>query len=207
MTRTRTGFRARLISLPAVVWVALLAWSAVSVAQGSATPSEPLKHLSGCFAVSYRFVENGVHDKNITGDLFEEITVDAKDGGWAFQHWGVFKGRRIKHWREEWRRNADGSFTQAVIGPFEDARYECTATFRFNQWRCATRGAPKPQRDRARTDYQTLDRENTLQITPRGWVQAENNVKRDAAGVAIANELGWNEYRRVDATKCERPQG
>jgi hypothetical protein len=171
------------------------------------TPPEPLSHLAGCFEVSYRFVEDGANDKDIKGDLFEEITVEARDGVWAFQHWGVFKGQRIKHWREEWRRNPDASFTQTVIGPFEDARYECTAPFRFNQWRCATRGAPKPQRDRARTDYRTLDRENTLQLTPRGWVQSENNVKRDGSGAPVANEVGWNEYRRVDATKCGTPEG
>jgi hypothetical protein len=174
-------------------------------AETTPAPPEPLKHLAGCFEVSYRFVEDGVHDKDIRDDLFEEITVESRDGGWAFQHWGVFKGRRIKHWREEWRRNDDGSFTQTVIGPFEDRRYECTAPFHFTQWRCSVRGAPKPQRDRARTDYVTLDRENTLQLTPRGWVQSETNVKRDAGGVPVANEVGWNEYRRVDAVKCERP--
>ena len=107
---------------------------------------------------------------------------------------------------EEWQRHPDDSFTQTVIGPFENLRYTCTARFQFHQWRCTTPGAPKPQRDRERTDYQTLDRENTLQITPKGWVQAENNVKRTAAGGAVANELGWNEYRRVDEGRC-RPSG
>jgi hypothetical protein len=104
------------------------------------------------------------------------------------------------------RRHPDGSFTQTVIGPSGDPRYACTAPFQFHQWRCATPGAPKPLRDRERTDYQTLDRENTLQITPKGWVQAENNTKCTAAGVAVANELGWNEYRRVDEARC-RPSG
>jgi hypothetical protein len=80
---------------------------------------------------------------------------------------------------------ARNALNLAVIGPFEDLRYTCTAQFQFNQWRCTTPGAPKPQRDRERTDYQTLDRENTLQITPQGWVQAENNVKRTATGLSI----------------------
>lgn len=189
-----------LVLAVALLLAGIPAGSAV-VAEGSGPP-EPLKHLAGCFEVSYRFVEDGAHDKDIKGNLFEDITVEARDGGWAFQHWGVFKGRRIKHWREEWRQNPDASFTQTVIGPFEDARYECTAPFRFNQWRCATAGAPKPQRDRARTDYETLDRENTLQLTPRGWAQSESNVKRDASGAAVANELGWNEYRRVESSRC-----
>jgi hypothetical protein len=161
-----------------------------------------LQHLAGCFEVSYRFVEDGVHDKDIRGDLLEEITLEEQDGVYAFQHYGIFKGRRIKHWREEWRRHPADSFTQTVIGPFENPRYTCTAQFQFNQWRCMTPGAPKPQRDRDRTDYQTLDRENTLQITSKGWVQAENNIKRTATGVAVSNELGWNEYRLVDEVRC-----
>lgn len=166
-----------------------------------------LKKLEGCFEVSYRFMEDGAHDKEFKGDLLEEITFEEKDGIYVFQHYGISEGRRIKHWREQWRRNADGSFTQTVIGPFEDFRYECTAPFRFNQWRCLAPSAPKPQRDRNRTDYQILDRENILQITPNGWVQSENNLKRTAAGMAVANELGWNEYRRVGDAKCRVSTG
>jgi hypothetical protein len=171
----------------------------------AAEPPGVLRHLAGCFEVSYRFVEDGVHDKDIRGDLLEEITLDEQDGVYAFQHYGIVKGRRLKHWREEWRGHADGSFTQTVIGPSENLRYTCTAPFQFHQWRGAAPGAPKPLRDRERTDYQTLDRENTLQITPQGWVQAENNIKRTATGVAVANELGWNEYRRVDEGRCRPP--
>jgi hypothetical protein len=193
----RTVRRAALVTLTACL-VAVLA----SYRGAAAEPPSVLRHLAGCFEVSYRFVEDGMHDQDIRGDLLEEITLDAQDGVYAFQHYGIFKGQRIKHWREEWRRHPDGVFTQTVIGPFENPRYACTAPFQFNQWRCTTPGAPKPQRDRERTDYQTLDRENTLQITPKGWVQAENNVKRTATGDAVANELGWNEYRRVDEGRC-----
>jgi hypothetical protein len=189
------------IAAALATWIVLLGGS-VAASDSPPGPPEPLQYLAGWFEVSYRFVEDGMHDKDIRGDLFEEITLEDRNGVWAFQHWGVFKGRRIKHWREEWRRHPDGSFTQTVIGPFENFRYECTAPFRFNQWRCTTPAAPKPQRDRDRRDYHILDRENTLHITPNGWVHSENNVKRTTPGTAVANELGWNEYRRVDAARC-----
>ena len=173
------------------------------VSASEAAPEDLFEHLAGCFRVSYRYVEDGVHDKRIEGDIFEDIILEREANGvYALQHHGIFRGNRIKHWREEWRREADGAFTQTVIGPFEDFRYACTAPFEFNQWRCRVEGAPKPQRDRDRTDYVTLDRENTLQITPRGWVHAQNNVKRDAVRQAVGNEVGWNEYRRVDASEC-----
>jgi hypothetical protein len=206
MSRSRTvwrdasAFRRVTLVVPMAFLVAVLA-SQRGAAAAEGAPGV-LQHLAGCFEVSYRFVEDGVHNKDIRGELFEEITMEERDGVYAFQHYGIFKGRRMKHWREEWRRHPDGSFTQAVIGPFEDLRYTCTAQFQFNQWRCTTHGAPKPQRDRERADYQTLDRENTLQITSQAWVQAENNVKRTVMGVAVANELGWNEYRRVDEGRC-----
>jgi hypothetical protein len=38
-------------------------------------------------------------------------------------------------------------------------------------------------------------------------VQSENNVKRDGSGTPVANELGWNEYRRVDDAKCGKSDG
>lgn len=199
--RIPSGASTMIMALVAAVFLGFPAAGAAAEATGV------LKHLEGCFEVSYRFVEDGAHDKDIRGDLYEEITLEEREGAYAFQHYGIFKGRRIKHWREEWRRNPDGSFTQTVIGPFKNFRYACTARFEFNQWRCRTPGAPKPQRDRDRTDYQTLDRENTLQITPAGWVQSENNVKRTAAGAGVANELGWNEYRRVDPSTCATAGG
>jgi hypothetical protein len=189
--RDLTVRRVTLVLLTACLVAALAGHRA-----GAAEPPGVLRHLAGCFEVSYRFVKDGVHGKDIRGDLLEEITLEAQDGAYALQHYGIVKGRR----------HPDGSFTQTVIGPFENPRYTCTARFQFNQWRCATPGAPKPQRDRERTDYRTLDRENTLQITPKGWVQAENNVKRTATGAAVANELGWNEYRRVDEGRS-RPSG
>jgi hypothetical protein len=205
MSRSRTVWRNASAFLRMTLMLPMALLVAVLASQQGAAEEESLsvlKHLAGCFEVSYRFVEDGMHDKDIRGDLFEEITIEEKDGIFTFQHYGIFKGRRINHWREEWRHNPDGSLTQVVIGPFENLRYTCTAHFQFNQWRCTTRGAPKPQRDRERADYQTLDRENTLQITSKGWVQAENNVKRTETGVAVSNELGWNEYRRVDDVSC-----
>jgi hypothetical protein len=140
--RGASAFRRVTLVVPMACLVAVLASH-----RGAAAAEEPpgvLQHLAGCFEVSYRFVEDGVHDKDIRGDLFEEITLEEQDGVYAFQHYGIFKGRRMKHWREEWRRHPDGSFTQAVIGPFEDLRYTCTAQFQFNQWRCTARGGQNP---------------------------------------------------------------
>jgi hypothetical protein len=155
--RDRALFRVRTVRRGASAFrpVTLVVLTACLVAalaghRGAAAAEPPgvLRHLAGCFEVSYRFVEDGVHDQDIRGDLLEEITLEEQDGVYAFQHYGIVKGRRLKHWREEWRHHPDGSFTQTVIGPFENLRYTCTAPFQFHQWRCTTPGAPKPLRDR-----------------------------------------------------------
>jgi len=56
-----------------------------------------LRHLAGGFEVRYRFVGDGVHDRDLRGDLLEEITLDVQDGVYAFQHYRVVKGQRLKH--------------------------------------------------------------------------------------------------------------
>ncbi|MEO5969598.1 MAG: DUF6607 family protein, partial [Bdellovibrionia bacterium] len=126
-----------------------------------------------------------------------------KDSPGSLQHIGIAGGQAFKHWREEWSQLSNGDWNQKVVGPFEDFRYECAAPIVANQWRCAVKAAPKPRRDKDRTDYVKLDRENTLQVTPKGWVQSENNTKLDKEGKAVSNELGWNEYRRVDESNCQ----
>ena len=161
-----------------------------------------IKNLSGCFGVTFRYIEDGLHNKEIK-DNFESITLVTEGKTYKLQHLLIVDHQSQKHWREEWTELQDGRWSQKVVGPFEDFRYECAAPLQFNQWRCTSLKSPKPRRDRARTEYETLDRENTLQITDRGWVQNENNIKRSKDGKAVSNELGWNEYRRVEDSKCQ----
>jgi hypothetical protein len=160
-----------------------------------------LKNLTGCFNVTFRYVEDGANDQAIE-NLYEWIS-PLKDAPGALQHIGVVEGQAFKHWLEEWSVLPNGDLNQKVTGPYGDFRYECAAPAKFNQWRCSVTAAPKPRRDKERTDYVRLDRENTLQITPNGWVQSENNTKLDKDGNAVSNELGWNEYQRVDESKCQ----
>ena len=159
-------------------------------------------YLAGCFKVSYRFVEDGVHDTDIHGEFYEYIAPKPSAVGQYFQHYGVENNQAQQHWGETWAELPDGNWEQTVVSPFGDFRYSCKAPFVFNQWRCTVYNAPKPLRDIDRTDYATLDRDITMQITPNGFIQAANDIKRDEAGVAVANEVGWNEYDRVDDSLC-----
>jgi hypothetical protein len=163
--------------------------------------NEFFKNLSGCFNVSFEYKEEGRAPVLIDG-LFEWIAPLQADPETSLQHIGLTEGQAFKHWREEWKENSDGTWSQKVIGPFGDFRYECSAPLENNKWRCAVKGAPKPRRDKDRRDYLKLDRDNTLEVTPEGWVQTEENVKRDADGKAVSNEMGWNRYERVDNSHC-----
>jgi hypothetical protein len=173
----------------------------LSTSAFAADVPKPLDSLAGCYKASYRFVEDGIHDTTIVGEFYEYVSFQAVPEGFVFQHYGQQGTDVIKHWSETWSMSAD-LFKQVVVDPFGKPRYECNGKFQFNQFSCSVKNAPKPVRDSQRTDYKTLDREIVLQITPKGWVQAQNDTKRDAAGVAVSNEVGWNQYDRVDDKVC-----
>jgi hypothetical protein len=162
----------------------------------------PIQDLSGCFSVSYRYVEDGVHDKWLGQGATEWIALKRREGGYSLQHVGIHLSEVVKHWREEWVA-ADSEWQQRVYGPFGAFRYECRGRFQLNQLRCLSPEAPKPLRDRKRTDYDKLDRENILQITPKGWVHSQVNLKKTKDGRVVSSEIGWNEYRRIDEKACE----
>lgn len=167
-----------------------------------AAAPEQIQNISGCFAVSYRFVEDGTHDKEITG-TYEQIDFEERaDGTFFLQHYGIDGTNKQKHFAEVWSAEADGKWKQVILSPSGSFRYECNAAWTFNQYTCSVNKAPKPNRDRDRTDYETLDRQLWIQSTSAGWTQSENNIKRDANGGFVSNELGWIEYRRVDKANC-----
>jgi hypothetical protein len=182
------------------VFLGLIA--ALSAAAEEQAIPRPIRDLSGCFNVSYRYVEDGVHDKAIGPGAIEWIALKRREGGYSLQHVGIQDSEVVKHWREEWMA-AGPEWQQRVYGPFGAFRYACRGQFQFNQLRCLSPEAPKPLRDRKRTDYAKLDRENILQITPKGWVQSEVNLKKTQDGRVVSSEIGWNEYRRIDEQACE----
>ena len=188
--------------------VTLLLSSATAFA-ASLTPHDVpglLNNLLGCFEVSYRYIEDGPHDFEIR-NTFEwvEVATDGPAGALTFQHWGIHEGEKFRHWREEWRPTSGGKWNQTVYGPTGRLRYNCEGAWNFSQISCEVPNAPKPQRDTNRDDYDVLDRSNRIQISTKAWVQVETNVKKKSDGTLVASEVGWNEYRKVDATKCQVP--
>jgi hypothetical protein len=165
----------------------------------ASSPPALIRNLQGCFRVSYRFVEDGAHDYEVK-DFLEWITLKRESDAYLIQHYGLLGGEVIQHFYEVWTLLGNDRWQQDV-GP---SRYTCVSEARMGQLHCSSPGAPKPIRDRRRSDYDLLNRVSTIQITPKGWVQSEINDKVTKAGNVVATEVGWVDYRRAgDDSACE----
>jgi hypothetical protein len=173
-------------------WLVGIAVAGVSTGVAPVPAAPPhIRNLQGCFQVSYRFVEDGIHDYEASG-------------GYVVAHYGLDGNAVAEHFKEYWTRLSDTRWRQQIGSP-EAPRYTCESVVRFGELRCASPGAAKPIRDRTRTDYDLLNRFSTIQVTPAGWVQNEVNDKVTKAGTVVATEVGWIEYRRrPDEASCQR---
>lgn len=139
----------------------------------------------------------------------------------------------IKHWRQDWLyQNQDlytyngdnnwkyqqlpknavkGQWTQKVYQVDDSPRYEGSASWVHvdgkSFWENRT-DAPLPRREyTTRADYNVTVRGNRHEITKDGWVHDQNNDKviRETGkeDVLLAQEKGYNTYKRVDDSKCK----
>ncbi|MFN4147456.1 MAG: DUF6607 family protein [Runella sp.] len=138
----------------------------------------------------------------------------------------------IKHWREDWeyeatnllsyQKNKDwktvqlpksqikGQWTQRVFEVDDSPRYEGSASWIHKDgkhlWANIT-DAPLPRREYTkRSDYQVLRRFNRIHVTDKGYLHEQDNdkiVKDESGERLLAQEKGYNDYVRVDESKCE----
>lgn len=140
----------------------------------------------------------------------------------------------IKHWREDWTYEhttlwkydnfnqwskttitpaaAKGTWTQSVWEVSDALRYQGASqwvntnnqTFWLN-----TADAPLPRREYTkRRDYNVMNRTNRLILKNNGYMHEQDNIKilrKDGqTDQIIGYEKGYNEYIRVDDSKCEK---
>lgn len=138
----------------------------------------------------------------------------------------------IKHWREDWTfeqrdrwvfdhdaswshivSSADsvhGAWTQSVWEVNDAPRYQGVARWLVVNGKYVwenTTDAPLPRRDYThRNDYNVMERTNRIYPTDSGWVHEQDNRKlirmEGEAEREIAEEKGYNVYRRVDSNRC-----
>jgi hypothetical protein len=145
---------------------------------------------------------------------------------------GVSEPAVVKHWRQDWRyedrdlhvyaghntwqrkhlsrREAQGSWSQAVFQVDDSPRYEAVGRWQhdgnYSSWRSDNTWRPLPRREfSVRDDYHVLSGTNRHTITPTGWVQEEDNLKlkleEDGKPAEespyLAREAGLNRYERI----------
>ncbi len=182
--------------------------------------ADHIQQMAGCFEVTYRYFEDGEHDffspdygldEPIT--LQNEITARGPRAititNYAFRGDG-----RMAHWHMVWAYLADeGVWRQTIWGRGQGSknrefRYTCEGTWSKNRWVCDAGTAPKPFRDDGapfgflRNDYASLDRRNTIVVTPDGWAMTQQNAKLTDSGETVAYETGWILYERQAASHC-----
>lgn len=138
----------------------------------------------------------------------------------------------VKHWRQDWmyqnqdfytyngdsnwlyeqksKKDVKGQWTQKVYQVDDSPRYEGSATWVHvdgkSYWENRT-DAPLPRREYTmRSDYNITIRGNRQEITDFGWVHDQDNDKvvrtSGTEDVIIAQEKGYNTYKRVDESRC-----
>ena len=138
----------------------------------------------------------------------------------------------IKHWRQDWMyENTDsfpyavdntwpykynevsevkGQWTQRVFQVDDSPRYEGSATWVHVDGRSfwsSNADAPLPRREiTKRQDYNVTLRRNHHEIFDWGWSHEQDNDKlvreADKKDVILAQEKGYNTYRKVENERC-----
>ena len=142
----------------------------------------------------------------------------------------------VKHWRQDWifentdfymfngdnqwkyetksSENVKGQWTQKVYQVDDSPRYEGSGSWVYvdgkTYWESTT-DAPLPRREYTkRSDYNVTERGNRHEITDYGWAHDQDNKKiiRKASeeDFILAQEKGYNTYKRVDDSKCQAAQ-
>jgi hypothetical protein len=140
----------------------------------------------------------------------------------------------VKHWRQDWlyenvdfyiydkdnswnfiqmpKNKVKGQWTQKVYQVDDSPRYQGTATwvhFDDRHYWESTTDSPLPRREfTTRSDYNVLKRRNRHEITREGWLHEQDNdkIQRSTTDQLIAQEKGWNIYKKVEAKRCEMAQ-
>ncbi|MFT3936933.1 MAG: hypothetical protein QM726_25125 [Chitinophagaceae bacterium] len=140
----------------------------------------------------------------------------------------------VKHWREDWEyEKADwlvfnhdatwkqvsgakdkvkGQWTQTVWEVDDAPRYQGSSKWVANNGKYYwenTADAPLPRREYTkRNDYNVMQRNNRIVITETGWTHEQDNkkiIRKDGgADVYIAEEKGYNIYKKTDDSKCKQ---
>jgi len=137
----------------------------------------------------------------------------------------------VKHWRQDWiyegeeifmydkdqrwikktlsKKERKGKWVQKVYQVDDSPRYEGIGSWVMvdgkTYWESIA-DAPLPRREYSkRKDYNVMKRGNRHEIKNFGWIHEQDNIKimRGNKDIIIAEEKGWNTYKRIDESNCK----
>ncbi len=177
---------------------------------------------------SYKF-----HDREDMNAMELVLPVETNDKKMVLQHLLVINDSMIiKHWREEWlyespvlyeytgnkvwKKNdlaataVKNKWTQTVWEVSDEPRYQGVSAWVNNDGKTfweSTADAPLPRREyTVRNDYNILKRRNRITLTADGYIHEQDNdkiLRKDNTDKLIAQEKGYNIYRKADDSECE----
>lgn len=133
----------------------------------------------------------------------------------------------MKHWRQDWTyQNTDlhiyqgnrtwqrtqldkndvaGTWTQSVFQVDDSPRYEVVGKWKhedqYSSWFSEASLRPLPRREYSvRDDYNILEGEHRITISPTGWIHEQHNRKvnrQKGLDTYVAQEIGFTRYERI----------
>ena len=139
------------------------------------------------------------------GQVSEPMVMKHWRQDWQYQQ----KLQFSYHGKSQWRKQANpaaqerGQWTQSVYQVDDSPRYQAIGRWQhqpqFSSWHSATFTRPLPRREYSvRSDYDIMQGQHSITLTPTGWIHQQNNQKlQQASQHVIAQEIGLNRYQRI----------
>lgn len=135
----------------------------------------------------------------------------------------------MKHWRQDWtyektdlhtfrgnrtwkrlrldEKDVSGKWVQSVFQVDDSPRYEVLGSWnhggQYSSWLSETSMRPLPRREHSvRDDYNILEGEHRITISPTGWVHEQHNRKvsrSENIDTYVAQEIGFTRYELITA--------
>ena len=131
---------------------------------------------------------------------------------WLYENQDLYFYQKDNHWKYTQLPSSQvkGQWTQKVYQVDDSPRYEGSATWVHidgkSYWENTT-AAPLPRREHTkRNDYNITLRKNRQELVKGGWIHDQYNykiIRKDGSSdVVLAEEKGYNTYKKVANEKC-----
>lgn len=134
---------------------------------------------------------------------------------WLYQNTSLYVYHKDRTWKhvELLKPQVKGQWTQKVFQVDDSPRYEGSSSWIHVDGRHFwenTVDSPLPRRESKRKrDYNVMLRTNRHELTKEGWLHEQDNDKVMRTSLEdnlIAEEKGWNTYKKVEDNKCKAAQ-